>query len=417
MISTPTYAQLVITTYTPSYTQTNYDYLYRLQTGFHKFFSKAYRNSLVLPNRIQVTSLADDDPQYYGEAIETVSNGIYDCRQYEECHLASDAQGKDIAEAMVAKYKMAADYGFLEVPMNVGQEMFDYIGVIDTREGDTRTGNAGYIRRIYNNLGDTPEYQMSLGFGNWFPAGEPITETSPGGLGNSGEQSFERLYALDGYIENLTADNILLYTMDDIDDGTTYKKVLATEISGGYIVLTSSTVKDGEWYNETGVIIDAEHGIGLYGGQISLRTYDTYEHAEAWGSTGLQIYIGTDGKLYAGGGSVLLDSTGIAINGISSLQFRYNSLYLATIGVNSSGNLQITPFSGYIATVSSSLVVQGTLYATSDIEAQGVVYGIYGVVVPTYTAGGIDEDGSLLAAETSFWWYRSGAWHYALDNS
>lgn len=79
--STPTYAQLVITTYTPSYTVTTFDYRYSLSTGSHKFFSKAYRDSLVLPNYISVSSLADDLPQYSGYAIEPISNAIYDNRQ------------------------------------------------------------------------------------------------------------------------------------------------------------------------------------------------------------------------------------------------------------------------------------------------------------------------------------------------
>jgi hypothetical protein len=202
--------------------------------------------------------------------------------------------------------------------------------------------------------------------------------------------------------------------MDDIDDGTTYKKVLATEISGGYIVLTSSTVKDGEWYNETGVIIDAEHGIGLYGGQISLRTYDTYEHAAAWGSTGLQIYIGTDGKLYAANGDTYIDQYGLTTDDF--LRLVYGGTYLATIGVNSSGSLVLTPYTGHSITLAGHTAIQDDLDVSLTVEADTIV-GLSGVIVPTYTAGGPDEDGSLLAAVTSFWWYRSGSWHYALDDT
>jgi hypothetical protein len=45
-----------------------YDSEYSLQRGSHAFFSKAYRDSLVFPNRIVITSQPDDDVQYQGEA-------------------------------------------------------------------------------------------------------------------------------------------------------------------------------------------------------------------------------------------------------------------------------------------------------------------------------------------------------------
>jgi hypothetical protein len=523
LMSTPTYAQLVITTYTPSYTVSHYDYLYYLLTGFHKFFSKAYRDSLVLPNYISVTSLADDTPQYSGYAIEPISNAIYDNRQYEEVTLASNAQGTAIATALMNKYKMASDYGFLEVPMNVGQEMFDFIEVIDTREGDTREGNAGYIRRIYNNMGDTPEYSMTLGFGNWFQAGEDITELNPGGLGNAGQGNFEKLYAKDGYIENLTAGNILLYTMDDIDEGTNYKRVLSTQLSEGKIYLSnantfsagydpsgkrrvfvstpttpydvgdlfmddtnvkrcttarasgayvagdftattmdaigtgetygrvlavdidgetgqiilSSNIKvTGDWYNESGVFLSATHGIGLYGGQVSFRTYDTFAHMEAWGATGLQVYIGTDGKLYAGGGVVKLDADGINITSSSSstkLSFTYSATttYLRFDGTQfimpvalkvyglrpdgdgngTVGTSELRFHAMYAETYQADALVHsyGSITADANITATGVVVGGTGVLIPNYLYS-VEEEGSLC------WWggeldcYQSGSW-------
>lgn len=45
-----------------------YDYEYSLERGDHKFFSKAYRNSLTIPNKIYIKSYDDDDPQYSGSA-------------------------------------------------------------------------------------------------------------------------------------------------------------------------------------------------------------------------------------------------------------------------------------------------------------------------------------------------------------
>ena len=60
--------------------------------------------------------------------------------------------------------------------------------------------------------------------------------------------------------------------MDEIGEGTTYQRVRATDISSGHIKLTSSTVVVGQWYSESGVIIDAETGIHIIsGGNGALR--------------------------------------------------------------------------------------------------------------------------------------------------
>jgi len=65
-------------------------------------------------------------------------------------------------------------------------------------------------------------------------------------------------------------------------------------------------------YDESGVIIDANEGIQIYGGAgtMALTTRTTKDGD-------IQCYVGTDGKLYAGGGSVILDSTGLHIIGDS----------------------------------------------------------------------------------------------------
>jgi len=91
--------------------------------------------------------------------------------------------------------------------------------------------------------------------------------------------------------------------MDDIPNGTTYQKILATDISSGHIVL-SSTVKSGSWYDESGVEIDADHGINIYGTANALTTRAT--------KTGtIQCYVGADGCIYAGSGTVKLSNAGI----------------------------------------------------------------------------------------------------------
>lgn len=101
--------------------------------------------------------------------------------------------------------------------------------------------------------------------------------------------------------------------LDELADGSTYQRVKATEMTAGVIKLYSGTIKSAEWYDESGVVLHADYGIALYGGQIALRTFPTYNDYVA--GTNVQCYVGTDGKLYAGDGAVLLDANGITISG------------------------------------------------------------------------------------------------------
>ena len=85
-----------------------------------------------------------------------------------------------------------------------------------------------------------------------------------------------------------------------------YGKVLKTAIQAGLIKL-SSTVKDGEWYDKSGVEIDADHGINIYGKDNALTTRATKDGA-------IQCYVGADGKIKAGGGAVILDAEAIKVD-------------------------------------------------------------------------------------------------------
>ena len=61
---------------------------------------------------------------------------------------------------------------------------------------------------------------------------------------------------------------------------------------------------DGEWYDKSGIAIDATKGICIYGTDMALTTAAT-----KWGTP--QCYVGADGKIYAGAGAVRLDATGL----------------------------------------------------------------------------------------------------------
>uniref|UniRef100_A0A6H1ZJK8 Uncharacterized protein n=1 Tax=viral metagenome TaxID=1070528 RepID=A0A6H1ZJK8_9ZZZZ len=312
-----------------------YDYEYSLSSG-HPFFSKAYQKGFVIPNYIVVQSMADDDPSYSGYAEDTGSSDIREVRQYIQTKLTSNAQATSIATAILTKYQLNAQVGAAEVPMNVGAEVFDFIKVTDSREVNVRTGNIGSITRTYK----SGKFSMSFSFGDWYNVRGLWSdlETYESGLGNLG-QNLSRLEVKDLVVENIQADNINLVWMDsdgnidlsligdDLDglddgttyqrvqsaalsaaglvlldetvegtyglvlaadlsaghltfdavlDGTTYKKVLATQISAGNLKLTSATLKDGTWYSESGVEIDATDGIGITGdGKLSFYVGET----------------------------------------------------------------------------------------------------------------------------------------------
>jgi len=393
-----------------------YDYEYNLETG-HKFFSKAYKNTLVFPNRVVIQSRPDDDPQYSGEAqidgYDSLPDNVKKTK-YIQIRLEED-QADDIAEALISKAEMGSARGQAEVPLNVGAEVFDYVKVTDQRQGDTRTGNLGYIHRRFGK----DKWTMTFGFGNWLEylryqailnkletytdigqnvfediyvknlyaylddirdgpdiyirqrslhldatgvyiqdnvlytirlpgqAGRNLTksDTPPSGPANGDfwidtnyipnmvkmwdGDSWDELTAEEVAEFNrgtifrelksvaLTADGLVI--LDEVQVGT-YGLVLATDIQAGSILL-SRTVKDGLWYEESGVAIDATTGIGLYGGEglMGLRTYPTL--ADYLAGTNVQCYVGTDGKLYAGGGAVKIDAIGVTFYGVADKLF------------------------------------------------------------------------------------------------
>lgn len=228
----------------------NYDYEYNLQSG-HTFFYKAYRNSLVIPNRVVVKSRSDDDPSYSGSAQIDGYTSLPDAvkkTNYVQARLESNAQANSIAEALIAKAEMWSERGAAEVPINVGAELFDYVKITDQRQGDSRTGNLGYVHRRFGQ----GNWLMTFGFGNWVAMlryrkilKELETYTEAG-------QYFDRLVVDDLYAKNIQAENIDLIwldpegnidlsqigdTLDGLPDGEVYARVKSLHIDAGQIKL------------------------------------------------------------------------------------------------------------------------------------------------------------------------------------
>jgi len=153
-----------------------YDSEYSLESG-HTFFSKAIRKALVIPSRIVVKSLKEDENQYSGEATDTESFARSRITGAPiRTKLISDAQATSIAKAMISRLQMAAQRGAASVPMNLGSEVFDYVKVNALCAEDTyRVGNIGYLRRSYK-PGTT--WKMDFGFGRVSLKGVPGTRPS-----------------------------------------------------------------------------------------------------------------------------------------------------------------------------------------------------------------------------------------------
>lgn len=378
------------------------DYIYSLSPGQHTFLAKAYRKRLVIPNRIVVKSNPDEDlDQYYGEATHA-SYSILPKTAFHLAELESNEQATQLAQAMINKAALETDGGSGIVPLNLGAEIFDYVQITDSRSGDTVTGNVGYIHR---RVGEGGKWEMTFGFGNWFPSKGLLqkleTETSIGNL-------IDRLSVKDLYVEKIHAkqldvawvdpegnidlsmigdnldslpdgevyarvkaihldgegglklDELVTYkpgydpstkmpgnaTLDDIPNGMIYSRVLSTHIDAGRIKLTSDTVVAGKWYDYSGVSIDALNGIILYGSNTAFRTRATIDGLD-------QCFMDSTGAICAGAGYVKLDREGIKINSVGGtglLRLQYGehtgSLYEGSAGnlvIMSTGGVRIDP--------------------------------------------------------------------------
>ena len=133
--------------FVPVTTGTVYDYEYRLDVDtYHTFLEKALRNRFVNPNKEVVSSSEDHTPPYGGSATSATSYALAPKTHTIYRRLTSNAEGASIAAAIIERNELDAERGSALVPMNCGQEIFDYIKVTDGRSGDSRVANVQYIQ-------------------------------------------------------------------------------------------------------------------------------------------------------------------------------------------------------------------------------------------------------------------------------
>lgn len=145
-----------------------YDYEYKFNvSGDHTFWNKTIRLRFVHPNKEVVKSGETHDNQYSGSALSQDSFDLAPKTHTTRRRLASDAEAGRIASAIIERYELDDERGFVTVPMNVGQELWDYIKVTDSRLGSDREGSIQYLQRTVKiPRGSEPFiFNMTLSFG------------------------------------------------------------------------------------------------------------------------------------------------------------------------------------------------------------------------------------------------------------
>ena len=152
----------------PTTTGSTYNYTYELGAGNHPFFSMSNRKRLVIPYYVQVDSHPSHGDGFTGYATDTDTatlvalDDTLDQREYKYLRLDGHTQAGNIATAILLHYQINAQKGAAIVPMNFGQEVYDYVNCVDTRDSNTeRAGNIGRLERYYS----PGKFTMNFSFG------------------------------------------------------------------------------------------------------------------------------------------------------------------------------------------------------------------------------------------------------------
>jgi len=203
---------------------------------------------------------------------------------------------------------------------------------------------------------------------------------------------------------SLSADGLVL--LDNVVEGT-YGLLRTTQIASGYIKLTSQSVMEGEWYNESGVEIDATHGINIYGKDSAFTT-----RASKTGT--IQCKVDSGGRILAGAGKVSLDVGGVTIDNsdgtYTRLKFKYsgysdcciNQYHAALVltAPGSGGEIKFAPESIVVLSVADDKVYSPS--SGKDLGSSTYKWRhIFGTPILSTTGGAIagclkvDVDGTL----------------------
>jgi len=148
-------------------TSGSFDYDYSLSS--HTFWAKSSISSLVVPNYIIVKTPEDVTPSYSGYAKDVENYNKYPSKITEHISgLTSDGEASEVAQAILSNVQQAEETAATSVPMNCGAEVYDWVKVVDTREGTEVKGNIGVLRRSWDSSArGIDKFPMSFSFGGW----------------------------------------------------------------------------------------------------------------------------------------------------------------------------------------------------------------------------------------------------------
>lgn len=200
----------------------DYEYNDAMAAANHNFFDKSVRTRLVIPTKEVVSSHPDHASPYSGSATDTASETALNrsIPNHRYLRVTSDAQCTAIATAVLQHRQIGAEKGHGLAPMNVGQEVMDYVKITDSRLSDIRIGNVGYLHRWYTQWPKQPtRFGMEFRFGTLEAGGLAGTLIPRDVITRRVYEESPRLSAAIDEIFRLRAEvNALTYNQDLITD-------------------------------------------------------------------------------------------------------------------------------------------------------------------------------------------------------
>ena len=137
----------------------------------HTFFKRSDSVKAIIPNRIvMVPSLptVNEAPDFIGVALDQDSIdhlGFLDFITVDE-GITSEGEANARAYYLLQRLRAESSAGLANVPMNIGQELYDRIAISDDRLGTATTDSfVGMIRKVWA----AGQYFMELGLGGLMP--------------------------------------------------------------------------------------------------------------------------------------------------------------------------------------------------------------------------------------------------------
>ncbi len=138
----------------------------------HQFFTRSHTAKISIPNRIvMVPELPTDEyaPDFVGVALDQDSIdkiGFMDMIT-QDAGVISEGEANSRAYAIMSRLQAENSDGLAVVPMNIGQELYDRVRLIDSRiETDAPMDHfVGMIKRVWT----SNQYAMEMGLGGLMP--------------------------------------------------------------------------------------------------------------------------------------------------------------------------------------------------------------------------------------------------------